>query len=51
LLEPAPRADFHPDAVAFHSEVLATNDQILYSGAANKRGDDPSTVRAPRVSR
>jgi ectoine hydroxylase-related dioxygenase (phytanoyl-CoA dioxygenase family) len=35
-LEPAPRSDFHPDAVAFHSEMLAANDQILYSGAAKK---------------
>ena len=30
LHEPAPRADFHPDALAFHSGMLAANDQILY---------------------
>lgn len=33
LHEPAPSADFHPDAVAFHSRMLAANDQILYRGA------------------
>lgn len=38
LHEPAPRADFHPDAVAFHSEMLAANDKILYSGAAKQPG-------------
>ena len=36
LLEPAPRADFHPEAVAFHSEILAANDQIIYAGAKPK---------------
>ncbi len=36
LLEPVPRSDFHPDAVAFHSEMLAANDKILYRGAATK---------------
>jgi non-haem Fe2+, alpha-ketoglutarate-dependent halogenase len=49
-LEPAPRSDFHPDAVAFHSETLAANDQILYSDAANKPNDDASVVRRPRNS-
>ena len=34
LLEPVPRSDFHPDAVAFHSEMLAVNDQILYRGTS-----------------
>jgi len=38
LHEPAPRADFDPEAVAFHSQVLEANDQILYSGAKNKPG-------------
>ncbi len=33
-LEPAPRSDFHPDALAFHAETLAANDQILYRGTA-----------------
>jgi Phytanoyl-CoA dioxygenase (PhyH) len=50
LPEPAPRADFHPDALAFHSEMLATNDQILYGRATNKRGDDAFTARTPRLS-
>jgi hypothetical protein len=30
VLEPVPHADFHPDAVTFHSEMLAANDRILY---------------------
>jgi non-haem Fe2+, alpha-ketoglutarate-dependent halogenase len=34
LLEPVPRSDFHPDAVAFHSAMLAANDQILYGSMA-----------------
>lgn len=32
LLEPSPQSDFHPDALAFHSDMLAANDQILYRG-------------------
>jgi non-haem Fe2+, alpha-ketoglutarate-dependent halogenase len=35
-LEPAPASDFDPDAVAFHSEMLAANDQILYGGRAKR---------------
>ncbi|HEY7305040.1 MAG TPA: phytanoyl-CoA dioxygenase family protein [Bryobacteraceae bacterium] len=38
LHEPAPRADFDPEAVAFHSQVLDANDEILYRGAKNKPG-------------
>jgi ectoine hydroxylase-related dioxygenase (phytanoyl-CoA dioxygenase family) len=38
LHEPAPRADFDPEAVAFHSQVLEANDEILYRGAKNKPG-------------
>lgn len=49
-LEPVPRSDFHPDAVAFHSEMLATNDQILYRGTPAKQDDNRSTRRAPRAS-
>ncbi len=30
LLEPAPRSDFHPDAVSFHAKMLEANDRILY---------------------
>src|ERR1019366_4734780 len=29
-LEPAPQADFHPDAVAFHARVMDANRKILY---------------------
>lgn len=39
LLEPAPRSDFHSDAVAFH-EILESNDRILYRGAAEQGGRD-----------
>jgi hypothetical protein len=39
-LEPTPRSDFHPDACAFHAEMLAANDQILYGGATGKPGDN-----------
>jgi non-heme Fe2+,alpha-ketoglutarate-dependent halogenase len=46
-LEPVPRSDFHPDAVAFHSAMLAANDKILYSGAATKPSDDASVARPP----
>jgi non-heme Fe2+,alpha-ketoglutarate-dependent halogenase len=49
-LEPAPRSDFHPDALAFHSETLAANDQILYGDATTKLGDDASVARTPRNS-
>jgi ectoine hydroxylase-related dioxygenase (phytanoyl-CoA dioxygenase family) len=49
-LEPAPRSDFHSDAVAFHAETLAANDQILYSGVKTEPGGGGSKVRAPRVS-
>lgn len=38
VLEPAPVSDFHPDAVAFHSEMLAANDQILYRGVPGQVG-------------
>ncbi len=31
-LEPAPRSDFDPDALAFHADMLAGNDRILYRG-------------------
>lgn len=32
LHEPAPRSDFHPDALTFHPEMLAAHERILYSG-------------------
>ena len=37
--EPAPRSDFHPDAVAFHNKAIARTRQILLAGAADKRED------------
>ncbi len=37
--EPAPRSDFYPDAVTFHTETLAANDRILYSGAKTNPGE------------
>ncbi len=39
LREPAPRSDFHPEALAFHSEILAANDQILYRGTVSQVSD------------
>ncbi len=36
-LEPAPRADFHPDAVAFHNQVIERTSQILLAGAVDNR--------------
>lgn len=49
LPEPVPQSDFHPDALAFHAEMLAANDQILY-GTPAKRGSDPSAEDASDVS-
>lgn len=40
VLEPAPRSDLHPDALNFHAEMLAANDQILYRGAPTQPGND-----------
>lgn len=34
--EPSPRSDFDPDALAFHAEMMAANEQILYRGAAQR---------------
>jgi non-haem Fe2+, alpha-ketoglutarate-dependent halogenase len=34
--EPAPAADFHPDAVAFHAESYEDTMKILYAGAAQR---------------
>jgi hypothetical protein len=48
LLEPAPRSDFHPDAVAFHAKMLEANDRILYRGL-DKTADD-QTARSRRIS-
>lgn len=40
LLEPAPRSDFHPDAIAFHAQMLEGNDRIIYSGTAGQGAND-----------
>ncbi len=48
VLEPAPRSDFHPDAVAFHSKILAANDQILYRGTTAQQDDSCSTMQDGR---
>ena len=42
-LEPAPKSDFHPDAVAFHDKVIARTTQILLAGAEDKHAG-PSTL-------
>ena len=39
LHEPVPRSDFHPDALAFHSQMLTANDQILYRGVKSRSND------------
>lgn len=49
--EPAPKSDFHPDAVAFHAEMLAINDEILYKGTAGKRGGTPPAGDASVTSK
>jgi non-heme Fe2+,alpha-ketoglutarate-dependent halogenase len=36
VLEPAPRSDFHPDAVRSHARMLEANDRILYAGATSQ---------------
>jgi hypothetical protein len=38
LPEPAPAADFHPDAVAFHAAMLERSARILYDRAERRRG-------------
>jgi len=35
--EPRPRADFHPDAVAYHQAMHQRTTDILYAGAAQRR--------------
>ena len=43
-LEPAPKSDFHPDAVAFHNKVITRTTQILLAGADDKHAGS-STAR------
>ena len=50
MLEPAPRSDFDPEALSFHSEMLAVNDQILYNGVTTKPGGHASVVSTPPVA-
>ena len=33
---PEPRADFHPDALAFHQRMMNAHNEVIYDGAANK---------------
>ena len=42
--EPAPLSDFHPDAIAFHAQMLAANDQILFRDAKTPQRGDTSRV-------
>jgi ectoine hydroxylase-related dioxygenase (phytanoyl-CoA dioxygenase family) len=49
LPEPIPQSDFDPDAVAFHAEMLATNNRILYGSAAKQGGD--ASADAPATSK
>lgn len=49
ISEPAPRSDFHPDAVAFHAKMLEANDRILNAGA-EPRAFHPHTARSQRIS-
>ena len=39
--EPAPKSDFHPDAVAFHSGMIDRTTKILFAGAAKVREYEP----------
>lgn len=43
-LEPRPRGDMDPDAVALHHRVTARNAQILYRGTSVKSHDDKGAV-------
>lgn len=49
ILEPAPEADFHPDAVAFHAKAFETFSRIAYSGAARKPNYMDPEVRDPEA--
>jgi hypothetical protein len=51
LPEPVPQSDFHPEALAFHAKMLATNDRILYRGTPAKRGGGASAADAPATSK
>jgi non-haem Fe2+, alpha-ketoglutarate-dependent halogenase len=44
--EPVPRADFDPECVAFHSEMLSRAAQILYAGAAQPKSFEGPSARA-----
>lgn len=38
-LEPAPRSDFHPEAIAFHARMLEANDRILYRATSGENAE------------
>jgi hypothetical protein len=45
--EPVPQSDFHPDALAFHREMLAANDRILHRGTPVQQAGEGSVPDAP----
>jgi ectoine hydroxylase-related dioxygenase (phytanoyl-CoA dioxygenase family) len=51
-LEPIPRSDFDPDAVAFHADAVGRLNTVLYAGAApptlSGQNDNHSTPKEPR---
>ena len=51
LPEPIPQSDFHPEARAFHTKMLANNDEILYRGTQPRRGGDAPADDAPVPSK
>ncbi|HET6467118.1 MAG TPA: phytanoyl-CoA dioxygenase family protein [Geminicoccaceae bacterium] len=46
--EPAPSADFAPDAVAYHAAMLERSQQILYAGAAQVKPFERPAASAAR---
>ena len=51
LPEPVPRSDFHPEAIAFHTKMLVTNNQILYRGTQAKGSSGASVPKPPAKSK
>lgn len=43
--EPRPASDFHPDAVAFHKDVLERTTRFLYAGSAKQRQLETLTAK------
>jgi phytanoyl-CoA dioxygenase PhyH len=46
-LEPAPASDFHPDAVAYHAQMLAYQADLRYRGAARGPSYEPVADGGP----